>query len=107
VTEGPVDGMKCHLLGSNTVTMGKAVLRRQARLIMEHPAEDVYLALDPDAAEETARLVRDLGSEKRVFLLEPARGFKDLGEMSLEGVVEQFYRAQLVTAGHLFIYLAG
>jgi hypothetical protein len=83
---------------------GQGGVVAQARLIMEHPGRDVYLALDPDAAEETARLVRDLGEDKRVYLLEPARGYKDLGEMSMEGVVEQFHGAQRVTAGHLFLY---
>lgn len=105
ITEGPVDAMKCHMLGANTATMGKAVSRAQAQVILEHPAEDVYLGLDPDAADEISRLVRDLGSEKKVYWLEPARGYGDLGEMPLEGVVEQFHRAQRVTAGHLFIYL--
>jgi predicted RNA-binding Zn-ribbon protein involved in translation (DUF1610 family) len=105
VTEGPVDGLKCHMVGGATVSMGKAVSHEQARIILDHPADDVYLALDPDAAQETARLVRELSVSKRVYLLEPARGFKDLGEMPLQGVVEQFHRAQRITAGHLFLYL--
>jgi len=40
-----------------------------------------------------------------VYVLEPARGYEDLGDMPLEGVVEQFHGAQRVTAGHLFLYV--
>jgi len=104
IVEGPVDGLKCHLVGGNAVTMGKAVSRAQVRLVVESGVTRVYLGLDPDAAEETARLVRDLYGID-VYVLEPARGYEDLGDMPLEGVVEQFHGAQRVTAGHLFLYV--
>jgi DNA primase len=105
VTEGPVDGIKCHLIGGNAVTMGKAVSPRQLALLLASGARKLYFALDPDAADETARLVRDIGTDTETYLMEPAKGYKDLGEMEMGAVLEQFHRAQRVSAGHLFIYL--
>jgi hypothetical protein len=64
----------------------------------------VYLALDPDAAEEVNRLAFELGDLETRLLLPPA-GRKDLGECSFEEVLEQFHNAEPFMAGNLLIDL--
>lgn len=104
VCEGPVDAIKADLCGGNVATMGKAVSKHQLALIRSHGITNVYLALDPDAVDEIARLTYELGDLKLRLLL-PPNGRKDLGDCSMEEVWEQFQRAETVTAGHLIFDL--
>jgi hypothetical protein len=104
--EGPVDAIKAHLCGGNVATMGKVVHRNQIELIRNAGINKIYLALDPDAASETARLVRDLGTEVECYLILPPPGRSDLGEATPEEVYEAMRLASRVTSGHVFIFLA-
>ncbi len=104
VCEGPVDALKAHLCGGNVATMGKAVSKPQLELIRAQGITRVYLALDPDAADEVSRLAQDLG-DIETYLLFPPDGKKDLGECTPEEVLEQFKQAQPFTAGHLVVGL--
>lgn len=101
VTEGPFDGMKADYCGGNVVTMGKAISRIQLGLLENSGIEQIYIALDPDASEEIRRLARSF-SHLKVFFVQPPKPYKDLGEMSLEGV--QWLKENAVTykAGLLF-----
>jgi hypothetical protein len=101
--EGPIDAIKAHLCRANCAAMGKAVSRWQLQHLRDLGVRRVYLALDPDAAEETARLVREL-SDLELYLMHPPPGYKDLGEMPMEAVLELFLRAPRVNPGHLFVY---
>jgi hypothetical protein len=101
--EGPVDALKCHQLGANVATMGKVVSKGQIALIAAAGVQRVYLALDPDAASETKRLLSTLG-DVPCYLLQPPPGKKDLGECSYAEVQEAFLNAPLLNPGHLFIY---
>jgi predicted RNA-binding Zn-ribbon protein involved in translation (DUF1610 family) len=101
VCEGPVDAIKCDLLGGNVAAMGKAVTEHQLKQITNLGIRKFYLALDPDAAVETMGLIKKL-HDCEVFWLVPAAGYKDLGEMTFEQVAEQFKIAEPVTAGSLF-----
>ena len=100
VCEGPVDAIKMHLAGGNIATMGKAVSRGQIQFIRNSGVRKVYLALDPDAARETARLVREF-SDLEVYLVEIPAGAKDIGELSFEDAYGCFLQACRVGAGHL------
>jgi len=102
--EGPVDAMKAHLCGGNVATMGKGVTRAKLALIKNLGVKKVYLALDPDAAAETARLAAAL-SDYEIYVISPPPGYKDLGEMSFEQVHEAFLLAPRASAGQLFVYL--
>lgn len=105
VTEGPVDALKAHLCGGNIASMGKAMSRQQIELLRNSGIKRVYLALDPDAADETSRLVNEFYSDMEVFYMPPAAGYKDLGEMPMEAVYELFQRAVRVNPCHLFVFL--
>lgn len=103
VCEGPVDALKCHEIGGNVATMGKVVSRGQIELILASGVSKVYLALDPDAARETQKLLVTL-ADLECRLLEPTPGKKDLGEMSPGEVLESFLNAPLLNPGHLFVF---
>ena len=104
ICEGPVDALKAMLCGGNVATMGKAVSAPQLALIRAQGIKKVYLALDPDAANEVTRLSVDLG-DLELYLLQPPEGKKDLGECTLDEVRQQFLKAQPFSAGHLITHL--
>jgi hypothetical protein len=104
ICEGPIDAIKADLCGGNVATMGKAVSKTQLDLIQKQGIQLVYLALDPDAAEEISRLAFELGNIETRLLL-PPKGRKDLGECSFEEVFEAFQEAKPFTSGHLLFGL--
>jgi len=104
VCEGPLDGIKCHLIGGNVVTMGKAVSEAQLRVIRNSGVTKVYLALDPDAASEMDRICHALG-DLELYHLVPIRGRKDLGACTPLEVLGQFQCAQRVDSATAFVYL--
>jgi hypothetical protein len=104
ICEGPVDALKATLCGGNVATMGKAVSKPQLELIRARGIKKVYLALDPDAADEVSRLARDLG-DLETYLLMPPEGKKDLGECTFEEVLYQFSKAEPFSASNLFVGL--
>lgn len=108
--EGPIDALKAHLCGGNVASMGKAVsteqlliLRNQIRLLQGTGIKRLYLALDPDAYDETMRLVRDFG-DIEVYHMAAPKPYKDIGAMSMEAVKDLFDSAPRVNAGHLIVY---
>ncbi len=110
VCEGPVDAIKCHMVGGAVATMGKTVSPGQIDLIrlkMRRLTEKgfrprLYLGLDPDAAGELNRLCRILAEDFQVYQLLPMPGYKDLGEMSFDQVRRQVLSAQRINTGNLF-----
>jgi hypothetical protein len=104
ICEGPVDAIKADLCGGNVATMGKAVTKTQLEIVRRLGIKTVYLALDPDAAEEVNRLAFELGDIETRLLL-PPKGKKDLGECSFEEVYEAFREAQPFMAGNLLLSL--
>lgn len=92
ICEGPFDALKCHLVGGNVATMGKIVSDEQVELILQSGVKKVYLALDPDAMAEIELLATRLHSVE-IYTLLPEDGYKDLGEMPMETVVERFRTA--------------
>lgn len=116
VCEGPIDAIKADACGGNVATMGKAIgpgqirtLRDPSRLTREQVSaiwgsgiKRIYLALDPDAAKETSRLVREF-SDMETYVMVPPKPYHDLGEMSFQEVHDLFRAAKPVGAGKLFI----
>lgn len=102
MTEGPIDAIKCDLCGGNVSAMGKSVSRGQLQILRDAGIESLYLGVDPDAAAEMTRLCREMADFK-LYHLTPAPGFKDLGEMSPEGVLERFRVAPRVSAANVFL----
>jgi hypothetical protein len=103
--EGPVDALKAHLCGGNVASMGKAVSRLQMKLLRNAGLKRLYLALDPDAADETGRLVREFSDEMECFWMLPPAPYKDLGEMDMRDVLELFRGAERVDDRRLFVFL--
>lgn len=101
VSEGPLDAIHCHLVGGNVATMGKAVSRGQIDLIRSKGVKKVYLALDPDALLEVSRLLEAF-SDLQCYSLFAPKGYKDLGEMPLNAVVELFRNARKINKATFF-----
>lgn len=104
VCEGPIDAIKAHLCGGNIATMGKMVGKHQIELLLSYNPSKIYLALDPDAANETNRLLQEFG-DYECYLLWPSKGKKDLGELSFEEVYELFIKAPKITRFQICVYL--
>jgi DNA primase len=105
VCEGPIDALKAHLCGGNVATMGKAVSSKQIELLRSKGVRKLYLALDPDAADETAKLVRDNWQDFEVYQMEVPHPYKDFGEMSFGEVRDCFDAAKRANPAKLFLYL--
>ena len=105
VAEGPFDAIKAHLCGGNVAGMGCGAATAPARFRAARRAgvEAVYLGLDPDAAEETARLVQEF-SDLPCYQLEVPDG-TDLGALEEGHVLELFQTARRVYSNDLFIYM--
>lgn len=103
LAEGPISTIKAHLIGGNVASMGKDVSDTQLDII-KHKVEKLYLALDPDAASVTDRICKKLFGEMEVYLLEPAPGYGDLGEMPQELVFEQFKNAKKASGKSFFFF---
>jgi hypothetical protein len=93
VCEGPVDAIKCDLVGGAVATMGKNVSKAQLDIIRNSNVKRVYIALDPDAVAEIKTMARAF-PEKETYLLQPPPGRKDLGECSMEEVRDLFQMAK-------------
>ena len=106
--EGPIDAIRCDLIGQgNVASMGKKVSLSQLQIILYHKPEAVYLALDPDAYQETMKIVQWFYDNdfKNLFLLKPALGRKDLGECTYEEVKQQYAIAEPISPNTVLMYL--
>lgn len=92
--EGPVGAIKAHLCGGNVATMGKVVSEAQLQLLVREGVTKLYLALDPDAADETMRIARKTASHLQNFMLEIPPDKEDTGEMTPEHVYDVFRSAR-------------
>lgn len=91
--EGPIDALKADLCGGNVAALGKGVTERQMRSLAAR-VKKIFMALDPDAAEEMTRLMCATAADVQFHLLPPPDGCKDLGEASPEAVLEAFHEAE-------------
>jgi ribosomal protein L37AE/L43A len=89
--EGPVDALKCHILGGAVAAMGKGVSKTQLDLIESHCSR-VYIALDPDAYVEVGQICKDL-SDIEVYIMTPPKNREDFGKCTESEVIEQFNKA--------------
>lgn len=102
--EGPFDWAKGHLCPGSVASLGKAVSRRQIALIRNSGVDNVYLALDRDAAAETRRLIREFFDLKCWDMRVP-RTEEDHGAMTPEGVLDLFHRATPLSGANAIIYV--
>jgi hypothetical protein len=104
MTEGPIDAIKATLCGGNVATLGKAVSEAQLNLIRNAGVDRLYLGLDPDAYLEIDRIRKKM-SDLQIYDLRPPPPYKDLGEMSLEGVKALFDGASELNPAQIILYL--
>lgn len=105
LAEGPIDGIKAHLVGGNVVTMGKVVSETQLNLLRCSGIRKLYLALDPDASIEAQKIVRKMyGDDIEIYDMRPKPGL-DLGAMSFDEVYDLYRAAPRVTPANLFLFL--
>lgn len=110
VTEGPFDGIKCdgcHEPGEkagNVVSLGMGVSEAQINLIKYSGVTRVYIGLDPDAAQNTERLVREFTSYQEVYVMEP-HAKKDFGAMEVDEVTDVWRSAKPAMKGAVYVYL--
>ncbi len=102
--EGPVGTIKAHLCGGNVATMGKVVSRAQIQILKNEGIKTLYLALDPDAADETMRVVRSVAGWMETRLIEIPPNREDTGEMSFEEVYDAFRAARPIKPWHILPY---
>lgn len=103
--EGPVDAIKAHLCGGNVAALGKAVSKAHIQYLKNAGVKTLYIGLDGDALDETARIVRDEFTDMACKLLLAPKGRHDLGECSMEEVYEAFLNAPDVHRAFLFAFL--
>lgn len=84
--EGPFDWAKGHLCPGTVASLGKAVSKKQIALIRNSGVEDLYLALDRDAASETRRLIQEF-YDVRCWDMRVPKTEEDHGAMTPEAVL--------------------
>lgn len=99
LVEGPFDCAHIDIppMGA-TASLGKGVSLDQIKLLLESDAEEIYLGVDPDAAEEVYEISQKLGTKKRVFRFTPPDSRKDFGESSESEVIEARGEARQIAA---------
>jgi hypothetical protein len=115
LAEGPISALKAHKCGGNVASMGKAVSLFQLETI-KRSVRKLYIALDPDAGVEIAKLAYDLYDDLEIYLLQPPQNFlnlddptndKDLGDLTEDQVYEVFRRAKPEPRGRLYVSVGG
>lgn len=102
--EGPIDAIKAHLCGGNVATMGKVVSEGQLQALRNNGIERLYLALDPDAAEEIGKIAKKF-ADMEVCQILPPPGRKDLGEMTFAEVKKAFLEAPVLNPSNFFAFI--
>ena len=103
--EGPIDALKCHLVGGNICSLGKGVSQQQLEIIKHSGISKLYLALDPDAYVESAVVLKELSQYMAVYDMRPPEPYKDIGEMAMEDVLALKVRAPRLNPNHIFLYI--
>lgn len=101
VAEGPFDAIKCDLCGGNVGMGGKAVSRQQVGLLRNSGVTDVYLALDPDASDETRRLLCEF-HDLRTWVMEPPPHREDFGACTLDEAAAAYRTSRRLVAGQVY-----
>lgn len=112
VAEGPVDAIKFNKVHGNVATMGKVVTSHQIELINKSGAHTLYLAMDPDAANEMRDLASKVNMPVKIIELPDSciqrcqlLGKKaDFGECTFDEAERAFYDAKDFGSGYLLVH---
>lgn len=102
--EGPIDAIKCDLVGGNICTLGKQVSDYQLNLLMNSGIKRLYLGLDPDAYKSAKEVVNKIGNLIEIYDLRPPSKYSDLGEMSFLEVKQLFDNAPRLESWQLLVH---
>ena len=105
LVEGPVDCIKCDLIGGNVASMGKSYTAKQLDILLSSGIKKLYVGLDDDAVEDTLRIAHDVGSKLDLYRLETPPGREDLGASTPEEAYEQFKTAKKLDNFYISGYL--
>lgn len=116
ISEGPVDALKFEQVGSNICTMGKVVTDRQLETIYAYGVEELYLALDDDAAAEITEIAKKAKRiNMKVFRVNvpdscrtrcQSNGKKaDFGECTYEEAAQAFRDATIMKPNSFLLYV--
>ena len=107
--EGPVDALKADLLGSgNVASMGKKISQKQIELLLRSGIKKLYIALDPDAAEEINPLLKRIGDVEAYLVELPCKDPKkkvDLGSLSMEEARDCVLAAKPIFSNRIHVWL--
>lgn len=109
IAEGPVSALKFEKVGGFVASMGKAVSKDQMDMIRAAGVKKIYLALDRDAADNTAKL-RDYFMVKaeapiQCYLISVPDHRDDFGDCTFDECETAFLNATPVAKDDLFLYL--
>lgn len=108
--EGPIDAIKASWVGGNVCSMGKKVSHKQIELLLRSGIKKLYLALDPDAAEEINPILRKIGGVEGYLVELPCKGPKDkvdLGSLSMEEARDCILAAKPMPNNRIHVWLDG
>lgn len=100
LAEGPFDALKCHLIGGNIASMGKAVSMQQLDIIVRSNVKKLYIGLDRNAATEVGEIVKMMYDTLELYRLLPPEHRSDLGDCTYEEVAQQFNKAERLKLSH-------
>ena len=109
LAEGPISAIKADLCGGNICSMGKSISRNQMELLVNwahsgsSPKKKLYLALDPDAYQQTNQLVREYYPYFELYDMVPPKG--DLGDMTFSEVKDLYDSAERIGPNRVFFYI--
>ena len=107
--EGPFDALKLDRLGAgNVATMGKMVSKNQIELLLRSGIRKLYIALDPDAADEINPILRSIGGVEGYLVdlpCKPGQGKVDLGSLTMEEAAQCVLNAKPMQNNRLHGYL--
>lgn len=115
LAEGPISAIKAHRCGGNVASMGKNVSLHQLNII-KNSVKKLYIALDPDAGNEIAKLTYDLYDDLEIYLMRMPQNFesldseeneKDMGDLSENEVYEIFKECRPEPRGKIYISVGG
>ena len=106
--EGPFDALKAHMVGGNIASMGKKVSQHQIELLLRSGIKKLYIALDPDAAEEINPLLKRIGDVEAYLVELPCKDPKkkvDLGSLSMEEARDCILAAKPIIQNKIHVWL--
>jgi hypothetical protein len=99
VVEGPFDGVAADATEDvgGVATLGKGVSQEQVKLLLEAPARELFIGLDPDAYAEMFELIEMLGLRKTLRRALPPPHREDFGECLPDETRQVYNNASVVT----------